>query len=109
MNNKALENKDIININKYNNLLKKLSERGLVTPNGFQLRSREYCEYHELGVLDFSDQIIYSGTLIQEVRDLSDYEIVMLMEREDVIAYDVTKRKDNGYFLIKVFKLSEKR
>lgn len=104
MENVHIQNKNIIYINQYENLLKKLAKRGLVTPNGFQLRSREYCVYHDLGVLDFSDQTIYSGVLIEEVRDLLDYEIVLLMAREDVIAYDVTQRKEDGYFFIKVYK-----
>lgn len=89
-------------INCYMILLKKLVFKNLLASNGTQKNGKEYCEdesYYEYKQkkIDF-----YSGTIIEKLKDLTDYEIVMLMAKEDVISYDI--RRDNRFFEVIIYK-----
>lgn len=97
------ENK-IVHINQYIKLLEKLQEKGLLNSDGSQFTPEEYCIGNELEIKSFlPNTITYMGKIKMELRGLTDYELAMLMEQEDVIGYKVIK-DPYEYFQITIYK-----
>lgn len=90
-------------INKYNELLNKLFEKELLDLNGNQFSSDNYCINNSLIIEETNKYIKYSGRIIQALRCLTDYEIVMLVNRGNVISYDIT-RDYTGQFKVLLYK-----
>lgn len=91
-------------INQYMNLLKKLQEKELLNSDGSQYSPEKYCMGEELDKSVYHpNTITYKGRIVMQLRGLTDYELAMLMEQEDVIGYKV-KQDFLGYFKITIYK-----
>ncbi len=95
---------ETVYINQYINLLKKLQEKNLLNSDGRQYSPEEYCMYRELIKTTDNNRITYDGRIILNLRGLTNYEIAMLMEQEDVISYNIVIRDYLGNFRIIIYK-----
>lgn len=86
-------NKKCININFYDNLLKKLATKGLLTKSGGQKNAQEYCVEKSYYEYKKENLTFYSGIIIKELSELNDFEIAMLMASEDIISYDIKRNE----------------
>ena len=91
-------------INQYINLLRKLQKKDLLNSDGSQYSPEKYCMYEELDIQFFLPYTkTYFGKIKMELRGVTDYELAMLMEQEDVISYKVV-RDYRGNFRITIYR-----
>lgn len=95
-------NEEYVYINYYKILLEKLAFKNLLTKNGIQKNGKEYCEADSYYEYKQEKVEFYSGIIIEKLKSLTDYEIVMLMAKEDVVSYDI--RRDNRFFEVIIYK-----
>lgn len=94
----------VVPINQYIKLLEKLQEKALLNSEGGQYSPEEYCVGNTLEAKSFlPNTITYFGKIKMELRGLTDYELAMLMEQEDVIGYKVIK-DPYEHFQITIYK-----
>ncbi len=98
------KNYETVYINQYINLLKKLKKKKLLNSDGSQYSPEEYCMYRKLVKTIDNDRITYDGRIILNLRGLTNYEIAMLMEQEDIISYNIVRRDYLGNFRIIIYK-----
>lgn len=91
-----------IYINFYEKLLRKLASKKLLTENGTQKNRKEYCEKDNYYEYEQEKIVFYSGKIIKELSELSNFEIAMLMASEDVISYDI--RRNDRFFELIIYK-----
>lgn len=97
-----------ISINNYKKLTQILKKKKLLDLDGNIRKIEEYCKNGTYCKINYRLSTVYTGLLIDKLKNLTNYQIVILMLGQDTFSYDVFRGK-NGYFKVIVYKTCMKR